>query len=427
METRKAGCDMNHSHIRIWGTMGVLVCFALGCSALTAAPPTLAPPTPTAMPTSIPSAVPTMITSPEVALCPERRPLAPPQRSSADPSDLDTFVAEVQTYLTEGGDPADVPLLDYETSQRGDLTGTGSQEIVYVLIDTDAEQIVPMVHLIIYTCQAGEMMQLYRYVPPDGSSLELIGVTDLTQDGISDLVFSEFTCGAHTCWHTPYVWTWSGTDFANRMGAEYQFPYPTFELTPAALVVRSVGVGSVGAGPQRPSTTTLAWTGEAVTVTEETLDEPTYRYHAFLDGERAVSEGVYEVARTAYSRTIEDGTLESWGALYGVDEERQWLGVLAQWRKVIVFALQDRFADAQAAFDGIDLTLDAQAPGAPASVLAQRFWQAYQESGEVISACAFAINSDAAQPTLDFLNTFGYANPFFEDQDLCPALNFAGE
>jgi len=421
---------MDRSRLWHWGGLLVLLSLLLGCSLFSVTPPaTVSLPTATSSPTATaaPSETPA-VTSPG-DICPEPSAVSPPQREDAggEAQDVEAWIDEVRTYLSAGGDPADVPLLDYEALHRGDLTGEGSQETIYAFIDLQAQQLVPAVHLVVFACRAQEMTVLYHYVPMDGYSLELIGVEDLTQDGVADLVFSEFTCGAHTCWHTPLVWSWGMNDFENRMAEEFQYPFPTYELRDNELVVMSVGVGSVGAGPQRPSTTTLAWTGEAIAVIEETLDEPTYRYHAFLDGERALSTGAYDEAESAYARVIEDASLEPWGAFYGAEEERAWLEILAQWRKVILAVMTERPVEAQAAYEALDVALGEQDPGVPVLVLAQRFWQAYQEGSDAAAACAFAINALESEAVLDFLNSFGYANPIYEHSDLCPVLDFVGE
>ncbi len=416
-----------------WAGIAVLLGLSLGCSLFAEASPTISVPSATPLQTEAPAATLTPVTtkatetpaaSPAASECPESRAISPPERPIDDPSGLANFIEDLQGYLAQGGDPGLIPLMDFETMLRGDLTGNGNEETVFALIDPQSDQLFPEAHLLIFTCQSGDVKVLYHYASLQGYGLELIALQDLTQDGVDDLIFSEYSCGAHTCWHTPNVWTWQGSDFVNQMGSDFQFPYPVYTVGATSLVVVSGGVGSVGAGPQRPVTTTLAWTGQVITVTGEVLGPPTYRYHAFLDGDRALSTGDYASAATDYERVIVDDTLEPWGAFFSAGDERQWFGVLGQWRQVILAAIQGQSAEAQAAYDGLDLALAPGDPGYPVIELAQRFWRSYQRDGDVVAACAYAVDSDQAQPALDFLNSFGYSNPVYEVPDLCPSYGF---
>ncbi len=417
----------------LWAGLVVLLGLSLGCSFFAEAPPTISMPSATPLHTAAPAATLVPVTtkatqtppaSPVASGCPVSRVVSPPAQLVDDPSGLEHFIEDLQIYLTQGGDPGLVPLMDFEMMLRGDLTGDGNKETVFALIDPQSDQLFPEAHLVVFACQAGDVKVLYRYTPLEGYSLELIAVQDLTQDGVADLVFSEYSCGAHTCWHTPNVWSWQGNDFVNQMGDDFQFPYPVYSVAPAGLTVVSAGVGSVGAGPQRPITTTLAWTGQVITVTGEVLGSPTYRYHAFLDGDRAMSASDYASAATDYERVVVDDTLEPWGAFYDAGEERQWFGVLGRWRQVILAAIQGQSAEAQAAYDSLDPMLTPEDPGYPVIELAQRFWRSYQRDGDVTAACAYAMDTDQAQLALDFLNSFGYSNPVYEVSDLCPAYGY---
>jgi hypothetical protein len=272
------------------------------------------------------------------------------------------------------------------------------------------------------------MATLYRYEPGEWFGLELIGAQDLTQNNVADLVFTEVTCGAHTCWSTPRVWSWREQDFENQMGAEFSYPYAEFALHADSLVAVSGGIGSVGAGPQRVVTTTLTWTGSVITATQTSPAPPDYRYHAWLDAERALAQGEPARARASYERTIEDETLKAWGAAVDPESEAAWLKDLARWRLVMVHAKLGHEADRAAYAE----TLLAQEPDAvtyPVTVLAERFQREYDRSGDVAGACAYAIgaaggsaNGDVSvetQAVLDFLNSFGYANPTYGPGDLC--------
>jgi len=415
----------------MWLRRGVpvgLLLLTLGCALFdlvdptsVPVPPTLTEPTSISTPTLSPSSpVPTLppVPSATTSPCPIIQDLAPPPRTG----DLDAVSDALEAYLDRGGDPDRVLLEPQESLLRGDLTGDGSPEMVFGLIDPESPQIPPESRLVIYTCRAGGVKRLYQYSPGEWYGLELIAVTDLTTDGVADLVFSDFSCGAHTCWHTPYVWSWAGSDFVNHVTGALQFPYPVYEVQRGALVVVSGGVGSVGAGPQRPLTTTLAWVGDAVTVTDEVSAPPVTRYHALVDGDSAFAGGDLTAARSLYQRVLEDETLTAWGAYTIPEEEHQWLRALGRWRLLILNATQGLDGDAEAQHAALTADHEPGVPGYPLVVLADRFWRSYQRDGNAEAACRYATDTDEALIVLDFLNGFGYANPLFEADDLCPYL-----
>lgn len=415
----------------LWLRRGVpvgLLLLTLGCALLDLVNPTSVsvPSTltePASRSTVTPSPSPPMpppppAPSPTTNPCPAIQDLVPPARTG----DLDAVADALEAYLAQGGDPDRVPLEPQESLLRGDLTGDGSPEMVFGLIDPESPQIPPAGRLLIFTCRAGGVERMYQYAPGEWYGLELIAVADLTADGVDDLVFSDVSCGAHTCWHTPYVWSWVGSDFVNHVTRALQFPYPVYEVQGGALVVASGGVGSVGAGPQRPLTTTLSWVGDMITVTDEVSAPPIYRYHALVDGDDAFSDGDLAAAQSLYQRVLEDETLTAWGAYTPPEEEHRWLRALGRWRLLILNATQGLLADAEAQHAALTADPQPGVPGYPLVALAERFWRSYRRDGDTEAACRYAIDTDEAPAVLDFLNGFGYANPLFEADDLCPYL-----
>lgn len=401
---------------------GVLL--TLGCMLVDGIIPTVAPVPPTLMaPTSTPlllppTATPAPVLSPTAASCPLIQDVVPPVRTG----DLEVDLDALESYLDQGGDPDRAPLEPQESRLRGDLTGDGSAELIFVLLDPESSQIPPEGRLVVYTCRAGHVERLYQYAPGEWYGLELIAATDLTADGVVDLIFSDVSCGAHTCWHTPYVWSWAGSNFVNHVTEALQFPYPVYEIQGDSLVVVSGGIGSVGAGPQRPLTTTLAWDGETITVTDENSGPPAHRYHALLDGDAAFAAGDFPAAQALYERVLQDETLTAWGAYTSPEEEHQWLRALGRWRLLILSAYQGLDAGVETHATALTTDYELGMPGYPLTVLAERFSRAYQRDGDAEAACRYAVDADESQALLNFLNGFGYANPLFESDDLCPYL-----
>ncbi len=406
--------------------LGLGLVLMMGCSLVSGATPVPEVPEVPVAVTDTPVATPSPtqpVVVPTAQVCPIRRDLTPPLRASNGPEDTAVFIAAVGAYLTKGGDPELVSLQELESVRLSDLTGDGEQEMIYALIVARPDQVVPEGLLVVFSCQSGAVVQIYRYEAGEGNGLELITTEDLTKDGVADLVFSQYTCGAHTCWHTPNVWSWQSRDFVNRMGGPFQYPYPTYAVEDARLVVSSAGQGSVGAGPQRMTTTTLAWDGSVITVTEESTADPVYRYHALLDGDRALSAGDIAKAEALFRSVIEDDGLDQWGALVSAEDERLWLKALAWWRLMIVYASAGDTEAMDSAYAVIAQT-DPSVAGAPVQVLAEWFQRSFARDGDWVAACTYALGAPESGDVLDFLNGFGYANPVYETADLCPSLAY---
>lgn len=424
-----ATCDvqliiMRRRYALILGMMGIL----LGCSLFASpAPATIPERTATRAPeiistTVVPSPVPTL------DVCPARRDVVFPARPEA----FDDYIETLRVYLADGGDPRRIPaLLDSwqarattgETLARADLNGDETTDIVVVLSNPASESYPPESVLAIYTCREGTVRALYTYKPGAWFGLDLVGAADVTQDGPVDLVFAEVSCGANTCWHTLRVWSWAGKDFQEQVGGEFTFPWADFALEDGRILAGSSGVGAVGAGPQRPVTTTLAWDGSAITVTATVAGPAIFRYHVFRDGDEALLAGKYAHALDAYLRVRNSKTLQAWAVAVSRDEEEHWFTALADWRLLLVELQVQNVPNAQTYYDELTDDFPLGTAGHAVTALAQRFWDSYTADGDMALACVEAIRAYEAADVLDFLNSFGYANPVYTWDDLCPFLS----
>ncbi len=405
----------------------------LGCTLVSQSPVTTLPPrvwtsTPPApatatQPASAPS-TPTDAPNP----CPAWHDMPIPAR----PPEFEAYVTVLETYLTEGGNPLHIPhiLTQWEASpvmgipwMQKDVTGDGAAEIIISFVDPASELYPPISKMAVYGCRDGGVIAMYIFEPGEWFGLNFIGAQDLTLDGVAELVFSEVSCGAHTCWDILHVWAWSGTDFEEKVGREFTTPYATYSLEEHQILISSHGIGSVGAGPQRPVTTTLTWNGEVVTATAMTVAPAVFRYHVFRDGDTALLAGDLAAARMAYQRVLKDDRLENWSAYTGTDEERLWFDALARWRLLTLEVYAGNMESAEVFYTMLLEAAPADMAGAPVTELARQFWQAYQAQGNLPGACRAALDIQAAQDTLYFLNGFGYANPTYALEDLCPFLS----
>ena len=412
----------------------VLALLLMGCATVTLGPSATATPdglllTTREVPAVTPSPTPTTVPTPTPDPCPPRQDIAVPDRPAGDfPT---SHVAALRDYLAAGGDPSTLLELlsawealapEGGTPRQADLTGDGATEIAVVFIDPLAESFPPEGVLAVYACRAGSVETLYTYTPGEYFYLYLLGVEDLTADGLAELTFADVTCGAHTCWHTVHVWSWTGSDFQERVGGNFTMPYPDFFLREGQIKGRSQGMGSVGAGPQRVYTETWAWNGSVITYTSAELGPPTFRYHAFLDGEDALLAEEYATAFDLYLRVLDDESLTPWAAYYDAHEERLWLAALARWRLLTLGLELGNHPDAELQYERLQADFPPGIPGAAVAQLAQHFWEEYLGTGNVAYGCLEAVNAPEAPEVLDFLNSFGYANPPYAAEKLCPFL-----
>lgn len=421
---------------RIGVVVVTLLLLLTGCDTGSTAAPTLpkaqgevgaATPKLTPSPTPVPP-TPTPLPSPTPHPCPTQREVSIPPAPAEFPGG---YFETLRSYLAEGGAPAQIPELleswNAAIPQGGsflheDLTGEGVKEIIVAFINPQSETFPPEGALAIFTCRAGAVERFYTFLPGQGFQPSLIGVRDLTGDEPQELVFSEVSCGAHTCMRTVHAWTWTGSDFVEQVSGDFTLPYPDFTLSDGKILGTSHGFGSVGAGPQRVYTETWAWNGEVITKTGETVGPASYRYHALVDGDEALLVEDYDAAFQAYSRVLNDESLEPWAAAYGAVEEQRWLKALAQWRLVTLGMHLGNFPDAEKRYEALQDEYTPGTPGHPVASMAQRFWEAYLEAGTVSAACRAAIETPASVEVLNFLNSFGYANPTYTQEELCPFL-----
>jgi hypothetical protein len=398
-------------------TIGMLAIAAMACRLGSTPTVTFTPLTtmqkPTDIPeTSTPSPIPPEPTKPSQPQ-PTQQTVTPPEKST-----LALFPEDVRNYLAQGGNPLDIELAEWESYLSADLTGDQVAEDIFVFVDPTSQFTPPTSALIIYQDTDKTTRILKSYVTEDWWGLELVGTSDLTRNGNTDLIFSDVTCGAHTCWHTLHVWTWTGTDFKDSVGTELSFPFPDYRLENDQLLVSSAGVGSVGAGPQRPITTTIAWDGAVITATLISIGPVEYRFHAFVDGDAALRSGYYDDARDAYAKVIQDENLLAWGAFYSADEEQKFLSALAYWRLMNLSVIQDDLDIAARYYEDLKLYTP-ETPGYAVLLISEQFWQIIEADKGVYQACDTVQTLPEAIQILEFLNNFGYANPYYEPEDLC--------
>jgi hypothetical protein len=305
------------------------------------------------------------------------------------------------------------------------LTGDDEAEII-VALQYIGEAVAPSGDLLVFGRRAEGHVLLYQEgYDPSGPAVRLLQVLDTNGDGRQDIVYTLITCGAHTCFESLEILNWEEAGFFSLMGGRLDMPYPIYTVTPGRIDAESGSVASVGAEPQRDYSEVWEWNGGVFTVTQQVWASPVYRYHALLDGDRALLSGDYATAAAVYERVIGDDALQEWGAVSAMVDpgvERVQLAAFARWRLVLTYLRSGDPSGAHLAYNQLQAEHPDGAVGHDVAALAEAFWVAYAVDGSVVDGCTALIVAAKENTSVhDFFNeNYGYANPRWEAVDICP-------
>ena len=160
------------------------------------------------------------------------------------------------------------------------------------------------------------------------SAPTVIGTTDMTGDGVNDVVLDRSTCGAHTC---TYFYSILSHHYG-ALGNVINLPEPsngeTIMMTYADVqpmtdatgdglhdfLIHGGAVGSVGSGIQRTRTEVWAWNGEAIALADVRLDPTDFRYHLLWEANDEFDQGNLDRASVLYQQVIGDRSLRDEGS-----------------------------------------------------------------------------------------------------------------
>jgi len=371
-------------------------------------------------------------TSPECTPSGEHGPLAFKDFSNLPQAGLDFLnsggtTAELEGALNEAG------VANQPTSVvAADFSGDRLNDVAISVFDPASEQMPPKGRLVIYLCEGGAFRIGLNQATedPQYGGPHLWYWQDLNKDNAAELVVSEATCGAHTCFEKARILAWDGSEFRDRLkGNNDDLPFPLIEVRDPngdgvfSLEIIGSGFGSVGAGPQRSLTRVWAYEpGEGDwLVSEEILGASNYRIHALHDAETAADHGDYDRAMVLYQRVREDPTLDDW---LDPEVERANLSAFAGYKMMVIHLIRGADNLAEATLKQLREAYPLDSPQSPYVEMANLFWTTYQEQG-FEEACQQATNYAENNPSgvLDPLGpaAFGYANQEFAPQDMCPA------
>jgi len=383
-------------------------------------------PTPTPLATLEASALPTPTTAPSPT--PVETPISvsiPPR-----PPDFDQYKETIARYLRDSGGDEDglrSMLVDWGALRhvtdllRVDVDDDGLGELLIVLVEPSPEYGINLRGDLLVLDRKDEMFELAYSAAGDSILLDpaLIEVDDLNGDGQTEMAFSFTECGAHTCFTTVHIVTSGAGNYQNLTGEGIEMSYvePYFSDWDGdgvrELIMHGGTIGSVGAGPQRERTEVYRWDGAAYVLSETVYDYSNYLYFRILDANQALMGGKYEMAATLYREAIDNPSLDVWME----ESEREGLVAFSRYRLSLTYLLLGKVELAQASLDELLL----EQPDSLYAQVAQVLWDTYQRTGDLRAACEDVGTFAASHPeTADVLTNYGYGNPTFTPEEVCP-------
>lgn len=332
----------------------------------------------------------------------------------------------LSTFLTDCG------VMTAGTVATQELTGDGQDDYVVVYgqdvahrDDATADAVQASMDLVILNSDADG----YRvgFQARAESEVQLLSTLDVNSDALADVAWIETTCGAVDCFQTMQIYSWDGGTWRNWVAAKSTIANADVRLED----IREDGQGfefiqdggvyaGEGAGPQRLRQEVWGSVdGAPYTLLEETVAETNCLYHLVLEANGAFEAGANDdlsAAELLYTQAISDPALVACGERANeLDELRSF----STYRLALIAAYR---GEPEVAGDLIATLGDSY----PASIYIEggEVWlAAYRENYDITAGCsAMTTFAKANRAAVDVLADYGYANPDFTAEEICPLL-----
>ena len=256
-------------------------------------------------------------------------------------------------------------------------------------------------------------------------NVTILAAEDINADGAIELAYTTTSCGAHTCFTAVHLLAWTGDELSSLSEGQIEMPYSEVSLEnrdddPALeLLLHGGMIGSVGAGPQRTRIEIYDWSGTYYVPSETIYDESDFLYFKVLDASTALLGGDFTRAIALYQEAIDDADLRVWHEqVEGGQDERQDLVAFSRFRLALTYLLMNDPAGAET----IAQALQQEQPDHVYNQATQVLLDHYTKEGTVVAACQAVTEFSYEFPeTAEVLEDFGYTNPTFTVDQVCPA------
>lgn len=363
--------------------------------------------------------------TPNLEACPAQNPanaaldaVMPPSAAQVDDA--------IARYLNAGGNADNLAVTLREQWNalgeagfvRGDLdlTGEGAPEIVvgYRALDAGGS-------LLVFGCIDGRYLTRYE-VTLGGDAPQILTIGDLNRSTVPELLFSSAACVGEACTYTTQMLTWSAERgrFVNLVsGSLTSESAPTVEDIDAdgiaELIVRLNDDGDSERGPLRTGFTVYDWDGASYVRSITQLNPPRFRIQVIHEADAQFREGSIGEAAALYSLAVDSPGLENW-----YPDDAAALTSYARYRLLLAYAFTE-----DPRLPAHYQTILAASPDPNAApvydALSQAFWNAFQVTNNMNSACLEVQAIIAARPdAVSLLNRYGSRSPTYTAGDLCP-------
>jgi LysM repeat protein len=305
-----------------------------------------------------------------------------------------------------------------------DLTGDNLVDVVIAYQDNREDSVFQQGDLLIFNGIEGGF--ILRYRARAAGKVKLLAAEDINDDGQTDVVWVDTTCGANTCFDTVYVRSWMNTSWQDWTEGTITMAYAEISLedtdergTGQELILTGGVYGSAGAGPQRSRTEIWGSVdGKPYALLSESFGASNCLYHLVIDANRAFTKDLdFEAALSLYEEAITNQDLVAcWVRHNELDELRSF----SLFRLALLGGYMGDPDLAQALIDQLAATY-------PDQVYAEvgKMWlDEYLAQGNPVRACEKVNRFAADNPrVIEVLADYGYANPTFEANDVCPVLD----
>lgn len=337
-------------------------------------------------------------------------------------------VETLRTFLQACG------ALDENAFTVQDINGDGAADLLVIYKNPQPTSATPETDLIILDggkAEGDSTTFTLGHRAKAAGEVHLLATEDLNGDKQPDVAWTVTTCGASTCFDTTEVYSWTGSEWQSWTKDPITMAYAQINLDDVnpegqgkEIVIKGGVYGSVGAGPQRGRTEVWgSLAGAPYTLQNKTYDTSNCLYHVVLDANEAFLKGAsdqFAAAEPLYTKAATDQNLTK---CWVRDNEVNELRSFSLFRLSLIAAHQGKAGVATDLLSSLTATYTDTIYDKVGQV-----WQAsYAKSNDVNSACVatneFAQNNPAAT---EILADYGYANPSFTANDVCPVLTVEG-
>jgi len=253
---------------------------------------------------------------------------------------------------------------------------------------------------------------------------ELRQINDINADGQTEVLLQQLWCGAHTCFIGLTVGRWDGARWHDLADGPISQAYTELTVEDSdddgALEFSFFGgtFGSVGAGLQRPHRLLFDWRDDAYRLVEDEPAPSDHPYYLMLDANSALADSDWDRALALARAVVQDPDFsDSMVPIEEVGKERivSYTAVeamLVHAQRGDVEAMEAVLAQARA-HDFVVPNIYTEA--------AQRLIGVYEETGDVVAACAAMEDVVAERPDeAVFFEWYGYNTARITVDQICP-------